>query len=236
MCLEERKINIAIDGYSSCGKSTLAKSLADSLHYIFIDSGAMYRSIALYALENNLIEGETVNKDQLLVDLSTIECSFGDRDEHGIRAILLNGRDVSKSIRSIEVSNCVSQVAAIKEVRRQLVRQQQFLGIDGGIVMDGRDIGTVVFPDAELKLFLTASHEVRAQRRFLEMQSKGQTATLEEVKANLIKRVHIDSTREESPLKQAEDAIIIDNSFLSEAEQLTKVLELVSCCKMEQLD
>lgn len=222
-----KKITVAIDGYSSCGKSTLAKALAKELHYVFIDSGSMYRGITLYALENKLIDNNTIKTAELITDLPFIDLSFGTMNESGIRPLLLNGRDVSKEIRSLLVSNWVSEIAAIKEVRVALVRQQRALGEKGGVIMDGRDIGTVVFPHAELKLFLTASADVRAQRRFDEMQAKGESGTLEEIKQNLAHRDHLDSTREESPLIQAPDAIVIDNSQLSEEDQLRRALNLV---------
>lgn len=222
-----KKITIAIDGYSSCGKSTLAKALAASLHYVFIDSGAMYRGICLYALNNGWITNGAVNQVALISALPDITLGFVKNKETGEQRLLLNGQDVSEEIRSLEVSQSVSLIATIREVRHKLVHQQQLMGKKGGIVMDGRDIGTVVFPDAELKLFLTASHEVRTQRRFAEMQSKGQQVTKEEVSRNLAERDHIDSTREESPLRQAKDAIVIDNSSLTPKDQLELALRYV---------
>lgn len=223
----KKKITIAIDGYSSCGKSTLAKALAKKLHYVFVDSGAMYRGVCLYALQNGIIKDGILDKESLISHVANIRLAFHKNTETGEQSLLLNGEDVSAQIRSLEVSQSVSQVATIREVRKKLVHQQQIMGKKGGIVMDGRDIGTVVFPDAELKLFLTASVEVRTQRRYDEMIAKGQSVDPETVRKNLIERDHIDSTREESPLRQAEDAIVIDNSHLTPEEQLKKALELV---------
>lgn len=228
-----KKITIAVDGYSSCGKSTLAKALAKKLHYIFIDTGAMYRGITWYALQNGYVKDSKLNASDLIKDLDKIDIQFGDLNEDGIRKLLVNGRDVSKEIRTMEISDWVSPVATLKEVRHKLVAQQREMGKQGGVIMDGRDIGSVVFPYAELKLFLTADKEIRAERRLLELQHKGEKSTLEEVLKNLEKRDHIDSTREESPLIQVEDAIVIDNSFLTPEEQLQKVLELVQERQMQ---
>ncbi len=228
MSEQKKKLTIAIDGYSSCGKSTLAKALANKLHYVFVDSGAMYRSVCLFALQNGLVHDGMVDQQALIDRLPEINLSFHKDPETGDQAILLNNEDVSVLIRSFDVSQFVSQVATIKEVRQKLVHQQQLLGRKGGIVMDGRDIGTVVFPHAELKLFLTASIEVRTQRRFDEMFNKGQEVAFETVKHNLLERDRIDSTREESPLRQAEDAIVIDNSNLTPDGQLQHALELVN--------
>ncbi len=212
------KIIIAIDGYSSCGKSTLAKSLAARLRYTYIDSGAMYRAVTLHFLRQGIEAG---NPESIRAALSAINIRF-DQQNH----TLLNGEDVEKDIRKMEVSNYVSEVAAIPEVRRAMVEQQQEMGAGKGIVMDGRDIGTVVFPRAELKIFLTADPEVRAQRRYKELQEKGQDNALEEVRRNLEHRDHIDSTREDSPLRQAADAVIIDNTLLDRAEQLERAVTL----------
>jgi cytidylate kinase len=227
MSEHKKKITIAIDGYSSCGKSTLAKALASSLHYVFIDSGAMYRAICLYALNRKLVKHGVVKTEELIKALPDIHLSFEKHPGTKEQSILLNGVDVSGEIRSLEVSQSVSQIAVIREVRQKLVHQQQLLGKKGGIVMDGRDIGTVVFPDAELKLFLTASIEIRSERRYAEMIAKGQKVKMKEVVENLTERDHIDSTREESPLRQAEDAIVIDNSHLTPKEQLEVALNLV---------
>lgn len=224
----EQQITIAIDGFSSCGKSTLAKALARKLNYTFIDSGAMYRCVALYALKNGCILGShKINLSCIVSSLSAITIQFGDADSKGNRTVLLNGEDVSEVIRQLEVANIVSEVAAIREVREFLVKQQQELGKNGGVVMDGRDIGTVVFPQAELKLFITAKPEIRAQRRFLELQAKGETNSLEEILENLKHRDRIDSTRAISPLTQADDAIVVDNSEMNEQQQLEYVLDIV---------
>ncbi|ASS48125.1 MAG: cytidylate kinase [Candidatus Fluviicola riflensis] len=231
----KKKITIAIDGYSSCGKSTLAKALAHTLQYVFVDSGAMYRGVCLFALRNGFIRNGVLDKQALIERLPEISLSFHKDPETGDQVLLLNDEDVSIPIRSFEISQSVSQVATIKEVRQKLVHQQQLLGQKGGIVMDGRDIGTVVFPNAELKLFLTASIEVRTQRRFDEMFNKGQEVAFETVQQNLLDRDRIDSTREESPLRQAEDAIVIDNSELTRDEQLQHVLELVKETIHQQL-
>lgn len=228
-----KKITIAVDGYSSCGKSTLAKALAKKLHYIFIDTGAMYRGITWYALQNGYVKDSKLNASDLIKDLENINVQFGDLNEEGIRKLLVNGRDVSKEIRTMEISDWVSPVATLKEVRQKLVAQQREMGKQGGVIMDGRDIGSVVFPYAELKLFLTADKEIRAERRLLELQHKGEKSTLEDVLKNLEKRDFIDSTREESPLIQVEDAIVIDNSFLTPEEQLQKVLDLVQERQMQ---
>ncbi|NBC09153.1 MAG: (d)CMP kinase [Bacteroidetes bacterium] len=212
------KIIIAIDGHSSCGKSTLARSLAQRLGYTYIDSGAMYRAVTLYLLRHGISAAERERIDAVLPKL---QLSFNDKNE-----MLLNGENVEHEIRQMKVSNYVSEVAAVPEVRRAMVEQQQEMGRQRGIVMDGRDIGTVVFPDAELKIFLTASSQTRAQRRHEELRQKGYPSTIAEVEKNLAHRDHIDSTREDSPLKQAADAIIIDNTRLSREAQLARALEL----------
>lgn len=218
-----QKINIAIDGYSSCGKSTIAKALAKKLGYAYVDTGAMYRAVTLYILRNHI---EITDLVSIKNALENIDISF-EIDSDGKQFTLLNGENVEKEIRSMEVSNFTSQVSAIKEVRQILVSWQQKIGKNKGVVMDGRDIGTVVFPDAELKLFMTASPDIRTQRRYLELTNKGESVTEEEIRNNLAHRDHLDSTREESPLRQAEDAVVLDNSFLSEEEQLDKVLDWV---------
>jgi len=224
---QKKRINIAIDGFSACGKSTLAKALAKKLDYVFIDSGAMYRGVTLFALENNLIEGDNIAIPQLIELIDSITLSFGPFDNNGNRPLLLNGKNVAEEIRSLAVSQKVSEIAAIKEVRVALVKQQQQIGEEGGVIMDGRDIGTVVFPTAELKLFLTADSHIRTQRRFDEMQAKGDTTSFEAIQENLEHRDHLDVTRTESPLIQADDAIVLDNSFLNQEEQLAFVLKLV---------
>ncbi len=214
------KITIAIDGHSSCGKSTLAKELAARLGYTYIDSGAMYRAVTLYFLREEVGLDDDERIRQALAD---IDIRFS---EH--KHTILNGEDVEQEIRKMHVSNYVSQVSALPAVRRAMVRLQQQMGAGKGIVMDGRDIGTVVFPDAELKIFLTASLEVRAQRRYDELQEKGISASMEAVTENLLHRDHIDSNREDSPLHQADDAIVIDNTHLNQKEQLRQALKLAS--------
>lgn len=224
---QKKRINIAIDGFSACGKSTLAKALAKKLNYVFIDSGAMYRGVTLFAIEHNIIQGDSIDVEKLVAELTNIVISFGTADNNGNRSLLLNGIDVSEKIRSIAVAQKVSEIAAIKEVRIALVKQQQQIGETGGVIMDGRDIGTVVFPTAELKLFLTADSNIRTQRRFNEMQAKGDATSFEAIAENLAHRDHLDKTRKESPLVQAKDAIVLDNSFLNQEEQLAFVMKLV---------
>jgi cytidylate kinase len=221
-----KKIIIAIDGFSSCGKSTVAKALAKELGYQYIDSGAMYRAVALYFLRNN-IPFLPENRDMGRIEeaLENIRIDFRLNPELGLQETFLNGENVEKEIRQMFVAGHVSKVSTISAVRRFLVRQQQARGPGKGIVMDGRDIGTVVFPEAELKLFMTAGLHIRAQRRLEEMKSKGQEADYKEVLANLEERDHIDSTREDSPLRKAEDAIVIDNSHLDPDCQLELALK-----------
>lgn len=213
---------IAIDGFSSCGKSTVAKALAKELNFVFIDSGAMYRAVTLYVQQNNI---DINDEHAISTALENIHIDFVPNPEK--TQILLNGVDVSDAIRTMEVSEYVSEVSAVKAVRTAMVKQQQTLGKKRNIVMDGRDIGTTVFPNADLKIFMTASPQVRAERRFAELSAKGEQLTMEEVKENLAHRDHIDSTREESPLRQAEDAIVLDNSELNQVEQLGFVIQLV---------
>lgn len=213
---------IAIDGFSSCGKSTVAKALAKKLNFVFVDSGAMYRAVTLYFLRNNIGFQDT---EAVLTALDNIQIDLIPNTVN--TQIMLNGEDVSNEIRQMEVSSNVSEVSTIKEVRQAMVAQQQKLGARRNIVMDGRDIGTTVFPDADLKIFMTASSEVRAQRRFDELSAKGEDVTMDAIKENLAHRDHIDSTREESPLRQAEDALVLDNSNLTQEEQLDFVLEQV---------
>ena len=222
----KKQITIAIDGYSACGKSTLAKDLAKKLSFIFIDSGAMYRGVALYCLQNNLFDADSNPKQvEINQDLKNITLSFQLINDNN--CLLLNGKNVEELIRGTEVAAVVSKVATIKEVRVKLVMEQQKMGANGGIVMEGRDIGSVVFPNAELKLFITASQEIRAQRRFLELKSKGIEAKIETISSNLAERDLMDSSRKESPLIQVADAIVIDNSKLTREEQLDFVLNLV---------
>jgi len=223
-----QQICIAIDGYSSTGKSTLAKQLASHLHYVYVDTGAMYRAITLYALQHKLFESnDALNVQKLIQELPGIELSFHAISTQDLPTIHLNGISVENEIRNMEVSEKVSLIAAVPEVRKKLVEQQQQMGKHKGVVMDGRDIGTVVFPDAELKIFMTASAEVRAQRRFEELKNKGELVTFEEVLHNVQQRDYIDSTRIDSPLLKAEDAIEIDNSSLSLEEQFICVNRLV---------
>ena len=222
----KKQITIAIDGYSACGKSTLAKDLAKILSFIFIDSGAMYRGVALYCLQNNLFDDDTNPKQvDIIHALKNITLSFQLINDNN--CLLLNGKNVEELIRGGEVAAVVSKVARIKEVRMKLVMEQQKMGANGGIVMEGRDIGSVVFPKAELKLFITASQEIRTQRRYLELKSKGIEAKIETISSNLAERDLMDSSRKESPLIQVADAIVLDNSKLTREEQLDFVLDLV---------
>ena len=223
----KKQITIAIDGYSACGKSTLAKDLAKKLSFIFIDSGAMYRGVALYCLQNNLFDADgTPMQVKIIQALKNITLSFQLINDNN--CLLLNGKNVEELIRGTEVAAVVSKIATIKEVRVKLVMEQQIMGENGGIVMEGRDIGSVVFPNAELKLFITASQEIRAQRRFLELKSKGIEAKIETISSNLVERDLMDSSRKESPLIQVDDAIVMDNSNLTREEQLDFVLNLVN--------
>ena len=215
-----KKITIAIDGHSSCGKSTMAKELARKLGYIYVDTGAMYRTVTLYAMRNGLFDEQgEVKVDDLKAAMPDIEVSFKVNAETGRPDACLNGEVVEKVIRSIEVSNHVSKIAAIPFVREAMVDQQRRMGAEKGIVMDGRDIGTTVFPDAELKIFVTASSKVRAQRRYDELQQKGMPADYDEILRNVEERDYIDSHREVSPLRQADDAILLDNSEMTIPEQ-----------------
>lgn len=221
------KLIIAVDGFSSCGKSTLAKDLAKKLNYIYIDSGAMYRAITLYCLQNNLIDGDHVFIDELKSKIKDIDITFHVDEKSGKSNTHLNGVLVEEEIRKITVSEKVSIVSKIGFVREYLVEKQREIGKNKGIVMDGRDIGTVVFPNADFKFFVTADVEVRAQRRFKELSEKGQDVNLEEIKKNIEERDYLDQNRDISPLKKAEDAIILDNSFMTIDEQLNWVLEKV---------
>lgn len=220
------KIIIAVDGFSSTGKSTVAKELAKHLKYVYVDTGAMYRAVALFAMRNECIVEQEIDKEKLLNKLDEIQLDFRHTDEYDFAAIHLNGENVEKDIRGMEVSQYVSKVAQIPEVRKMLVEQQQKMGRNKGIVMDGRDIGTVVFPDAALKLFMTSSANIRARRRFEELMAKGEEVTFDEVLKNVISRDTLDTTRKDSPLIKAADAIEIDNSNLTRAAQFEKILEL----------
>ena len=220
-----RKIVIAIDGFSSCGKSTFAKAIAARLGYIFIDTGAMYRAVTLYSLEHGAVVDGEVQQDKVVELLPQIEISFRFNAERGASDIYVNGVEVEQKIRSIEVSNLVSKISSIAQVREKLVAMQQRMGQEQGVVMEGRDIGTVVFPDAELKIYMTADPAVRAQRRYDELTAKGDDVTLEEILENVISRDHADMNREISPLRQAEDAIVLDNSNMSVEEQMAWFME-----------
>lgn len=223
-----KKIIIAIDGHSSCGKSTVAKEIALKLNYIFIDTGAMYRAVTLYCLRNNLIENGIVNIPKLRANLGKIKIYFKFNPETQNNDIWLNEENVENEIRLLTVSQNVSPIAAVAEVRQLLVAQQQEMGKSKGIVMDGRDIGTVVFPSAELKIFMTAQTDVRARRRFDELTAKGEKVSYEEIRANIIERDRYDETREESPLRKAKDAIVLENSNMTREEQLEWVLSHVA--------
>lgn len=222
------KIVIAIDGFSSTGKSTIAKQLAKGLGYIYVDTGAMYRAVTLFAMQNEFISQEEFKVNDFVMQLHNIDINFKYNSDLEFSEVYLNGSNVEKEIRTLEVSSFVSQVAAIPEVRYQLVKQQQKMGEGKGVVMDGRDIGTVVFPDAELKIFITASADTRAQRRYDELISRGDDVTYEAVLRNVQERDYIDSNRADSPLVKAEDAIEIDNSHLNLEEQFLKVKQLVT--------
>jgi CMP/dCMP kinase len=225
--MTNHKIIVAIDGHSSCGKSTIAKAVAVRFGYIFIDSGAMYRAVTLFALRHQLISEGTVKEQELIDLLPTIQIDFRYNPEKQKSDTYLNGENVEEEIRQLPVSQNVSPVATIAEVRAAMVRLQKEMGKDKGIVMDGRDIGTVVFPEAELKLFITASAEIRAQRRFDELTAKGETVSYAEILQNVQERDRIDSTREASPLRKADDALILDNSYLTREEQLVWVINKV---------
>ncbi len=220
------KITIAIDGFSSTGKSTVAKQLAKALEYIYVDSGAMYRAITLYAIQNDLVSENNEHWEPLIAHLPDIKLHFEYNEILGYAEIYLNDENVEREIRTLEVSNYVSQVSVIKEVRDKLVQLQREIGKDKGVVMDGRDIGTVVFPDAELKIFFTASPDIRANRRYKELLERGENVTYEEVLKNIRERDFIDSHREFSPLQKADDAVEIDNSDLGLQEQFDRALEL----------
>lgn len=224
----EKRIVIAIDGHSSCGKSTVAKELARKLGYIYIDSGAMYRVVTLYALRNGLIKNQIPDVEKLVAGLENIRITFKWDEETGRNTTFLNDENVEEEIRQLAVSENVSPISTIAGVRTEMVKQQRENGKNKGIVMDGRDIGTVVFPDAELKIFMTASPEIRAQRRFDELKSKGLIVDFDEILKNVKERDLIDSTREVSPLRKAEDALVLDNSYLTREEQLEWVVKKVN--------
>lgn len=223
--MQKKKINIAVDGFSSCGKSTIAKGLAKELGYTYIDSGAMYRAMALYAIQHGFINDSEIDETALQKHISEIKISFKNNSNGG-QDTYLNGENVENEIRTLKVANGASRISTLGFVRKALVHQQQEMGKEKGVVMDGRDIGTVVFPDAEMKLFLTSSPEIRAQRRYQEMILKGEGALYEDVLANVIERDQRDSTRAESPLLKADDAIELDNSETGIEEQLNWALQM----------
>lgn len=221
-----KKITIAIDGYSSCGKSTMAKDLAREVGYIYVDTGAMYRAVTLFAMRNGVFDAEgNIDEARLKALLPDVKLTFKLNSETKLPEVCLNGECVERDIRTLEVSQHVSPIAALPFVREKLVEQQQAMGKEKGIVMDGRDIGTVVFPDAELKIFVTASAEIRAQRRFKELEAKGMPANFDEILQNVEQRDYIDTHRETSPLRQADDALVLDNSHLTIADQKVWLME-----------
>ncbi len=221
-----KKIVIAIDGYSSCGKSTMAKDLAREVGYIYVDTGAMYRAVTLFAMRNGVFDAEgNIDEARLKTLLPDVKLTFKLNSETKLPEVCLNGECVERDIRTLEVSQHVSPIAALPFVREKLVEQQQAMGKEKGIVMDGRDIGTVVFPDAELKIFVTASAEIRAQRRFKELEAKGMPANFDEILQNVEQRDYIDTHRETSPLRQADDALVLDNSHLTIADQKVWLME-----------
>lgn len=223
----ERKPVIAIDGHSSCGKSTVAKAVAKHLGYTYIDTGAMYRAVTLYALEHKMISESRFDIEQLVNNLDDIKITFHRNDEKLRNEIYLNNRVVEDRIRELDVSNQVSRVSEISKVRRKMVQLQREIAKEGGVVMDGRDIGTVVFPDADLKIFMTADEKVRAKRRYNELTEKGMKASFEDVLQNIKTRDYIDQNREDSPLKKADDAIVLDNTTMTRDEQLQFVLSKI---------
>ena len=223
--MDSKKIIIAIDGHSSCGKSTFAKSIAARLGYIFIDTGAMYRAVTLYALEHGAINSGIVDEERVVSMLNDINIDFRFNPQRGASDIYVNGDLVEGKIRTIEVSNCVSAVSSIGDVRSKLVAMQQQMGKKRGVVMDGRDIGTVVFPEAELKIYMTADAMVRAERRYKELTAKGDRVTLEEIYENVVSRDKADMTRAISPLRKADDAIVLDNSSMTVDEQMVWFME-----------
>jgi cytidylate kinase len=223
-----KKITIAIDGFSSTGKSTLAKQLAQQLGYVYVDTGAMYRAVTLYAMQHGFVSPHHLDAEGLTADLKQITLHFVFNAELGYGEMYLNGINVEREIRTLEVSSLVSKVAEISAVRAKLVEQQQAMGKEKGVVMDGRDIGTVVFPDAALKIYMTASPETRALRRFAELQAKGDSVTYEAVLQNVNERDYIDTHRADSPLVKADDAVELDNSNLSREAQLQRVMEWVA--------
>lgn len=223
----EKRLTIAIDGYSSCGKSTFARAIAEELDYIYIDSGAMYRAVTLYCIRKGYIEGEDVKTADIIGDLDEIDISFVYNPGIGIHETFLNSENVEREIRSLEVSSHVSRISRIHQVRTRMVELQRQIGVNKGIVMDGRDIGTVVFPDADLKIFMTASVDIRAKRRYDELRRKNIEADLEEVRMNIISRDIADENRDISPLRRADDAIILDNSRMTVDQQMDWIMEII---------
>ena len=222
-----KRLIIAIDGYSSCGKSTFARAIAEELDYIYIDSGAMYRAVTLYCIRKGYIEGEEVKTADIIGDLGEIDISFVYNPGIGIHETFLNSENVEREIRSLEVSSHVSRISRIHQVRTRMVELQRQIGINKGIVMDGRDIGTVVFPDADLKIFMTASVDIRAKRRYDELRGKNIEADLEEVRMNIISRDIADENRDISPLRRADDAIVLDNSRMTVDQQMDWIMEII---------
>ena len=227
---QSKKLIIAIDGYSSCGKSTFAKAIAQKLNYIYIDTGAMYRAVTLFTLRERLITNEIVNENFLKDRLDKIIVKFKKNEITGKNEMFLNNENVEQEIRRMEVSNSVSQISQLKFVREKMVDLQRQMGKSSGVVLDGRDIGTVVFPKADIKIFMTANPDIRAQRRFDELKAKGEKISFDEIKINLMKRDEIDTTRAESPLRKADDAIVLDNSNLSPDEQISWFESLLKTC------
>lgn len=223
----EKRLTIAIDGYSSCGKSTFARAIAEELDYIYIDSGAMYRAVTLYCIRKGYIEGEEVKTADIIGDLGEIDISFVYNPGIGIHETFLNSENVEREIRSLEVSSHVSRISRVHQVRTRMVELQRQIGVNKGIVMDGRDIGTVVFPDADLKIFMTASVDIRAKRRYDELRRKNIEADLEEVRMNIISRDIADENRDISPLRRADDAIILDNSRMTVDQQMDWIMEII---------
>ena len=221
-----KKITVAIDGFSSCGKSTIAKFLAGKTGYIYIDTGAMYRAVTLYCIQNGLFDNDVPNEEKIKKQIDNIKIAFIVNPETGFSETYLNGKNVEREIRLMDVSDKVSPVSAIGIVRRAMVKMQQEMGKSKGVILDGRDIGTVVFPDAELKLFMTASPEIRAQRRYDELKQKGENVPFEAILENVKKRDHIDQTRKEAPLKKADDAVVLDNSDMNIEEQNKQLMDL----------
>ena len=217
---------IAIDGYSSCGKSTFAKAIAKELKYLYIDSGAMYRAVTLFGIRNNIVSREKIQTGKLIEALDSIEIDFKTNDD-GQYETHLNGENIEDEIRGVSVSECVSNVSKIKEVRSKLVILQRSFAKNKGVVMDGRDIGTVVFPDADMKIFMTAKPEIRAKRRFDELVAKGLTVEFQEIMKNVEERDIIDSSRKESPLRKADDAIVLDNSYMTPEEQMIWFMDII---------